>query len=140
MTSKERYEKAKPAYDAFMKCYPLTLDDLPGEIWKDFMGYRVSNFGRVKSFKTKPRIMKPVLVSKGYLHVMLCKDSKVKWFSIHRLVALTFIPNPEEKPQVNHRDGHKLNNHVSNLEWCTRSENQRHAAKLGLLKSGADNY
>ncbi|MBD3880043.1 MAG: HNH endonuclease [Quinella sp. 1Q5] len=126
-----------------MKVYPFTLDDLPGEEWKpipDWQGYEVSNFGRVKSFKTKPRIMKPAFDKGGYLQAVLSEDDKAKFFRVNRLVALCFIPNPENKPHVNHIDGNKFNNHVSNLEWATPKENQRHAAKLGLIKSGADNY
>lgn len=137
-------EVAKHAYKALMKFYPLTLDDLPGEEWKpipDYEDYHVSNFGRVKSFKYKsPRIIKPAFDKGGYLQVSLSKKDKPKVFRINRLVALAFIPNPEEKPEVNHIDGHPLNNHVSNLEWVTPSENQQHAVKLGLIKSGENNY
>ncbi|MBQ4494908.1 MAG: HNH endonuclease [Selenomonadaceae bacterium] len=68
------------------------------------------------------------------------QTEKIKPFRIHRLVASAFIPNPENKPQVNHIDGHTMNNHISNLEWVTGSENQRHAVKAGLRKSGEDNY
>lgn len=144
MTIKERRAKAKPAYEALMKYYPFTLDDLPGEQWKtvpDYEDYQGSNFGRVKSFKQgKARIMKPVFVNEGYLQIMLCKDGKSKWIRVHQLVALCFIPNPEGKPQVNHRDGFKLNNHVSNLEWVTASENTKHAHDKGLATSGEDCY
>lgn len=134
----------RPAYEALMKFYPLTLEDLPDELWlpvPDFDKYHVSNFGRVKSFKwSKSRIIKPVLTSRGYLRVELFKDGKPKTFLVHRLVAKAFISNPESKPFINHRDGNKLNNHVSNLEWCTSSENMRHALAAGLQKSGQDNY
>lgn len=68
----------------------------------------------------------------GYMDVGLTKDGKSKMWSVHRLVAMTFIPNPFNKPDVNHIDGNKLNNHVDNLEWCTKSENMQHAMKLGL--------
>lgn len=148
MTKKEwmrrRYEKFKPAYDALIKCYPFGLDDLPGEEWlpiPNWEGYHESNYGRTKSFhKGKQLIVKPHLSRNGYLQMSLHKDGKQKTFRVHRLVALYFIPNPENKPEVNHKDGHPLNNHVSNLEWATGSENQRHAVDIGLIAQGEDNY
>ncbi|MBQ3433419.1 MAG: NUMOD4 motif-containing HNH endonuclease [Selenomonadaceae bacterium] len=136
-----RREESKLAYAALMKFYPLTLDDLPDEIWlpvPDYEGYHVSNFGRVKSFKRgKVKILKPAMIS-GYLLVTLSKDNKPKMFYVHRLVALAFIPNLESKREINHIDGHKLNNFVGNLEWCTPKENRQHAVALGLRKSGED--
>ena len=135
--------KNKAAYDALMKFYPLTLDDLQGEVWLPVAGfedYHVSNFGRVKSFQErwrKPRILRPS-ISRGYLRVTFCKGGKTKHFQVHQLVSKVFIPNPEGKPEVNHIDGHPLNNHISNLEWCTSSENQRHAVDTGLQSSGED--
>lgn len=136
-----RNAKARPAYAALMKYYPLTLDNLDGEQWlsiPDYDKYAVSNFGRIKSLRGRwgeSRILKPSLV-RGYLHVALCSGGEPKHFNVHRLVAQAFIPNPQNKPQVNHRDGNKLNNHVSNLEWTTSAQNQRHAVDIGLKKSG----
>ncbi|MBQ3442358.1 MAG: HNH endonuclease [Selenomonadaceae bacterium] len=136
-------EQIKPAYDALMKFYPFTIDDLPGEIWlpvPDYDGYQVSNFGRVKSFKCGKQIITKPTTAMNYLQVCFCKDGKKKHFSVHRLVASCFIPNPDSKPQVNHIDGHPLNNHVSNLEWATSTENNRHALDIGLKKVGQDLY
>lgn len=73
-------------------------------------------------------------VSRCYEKIILTKDNKSKLFSVHRLVAIHFIPNPEGKEFVNHKDGNKLNNNADNLEWCTRSENTIHAYKTGLCK------
>lgn len=103
-------------------------------IWiKGYEGlYKVSPEGTVTSFKRgKIRILKPEN-SRGYLRARLYKDAEVKNFLVHRLVALAFIENPENKPQINHIDGNKLNNSVENLEWCTASENCRHAVSTGL--------
>ena len=71
----------------------------------------------------------------GYLRVGLSKHMKVRYFKVHRLVAETFIPNSENKPEVNHIDGNKKNNCVSNLEWVTSKENYEHAIKIGLRDS-----
>ena len=68
----------------------------------------------------------------GYKYVSLTKDGKRRNFMLHRLIAATFIPNPDHKPYINHKDGNKLNNHISNLEWCTSSENNLHAYRTGL--------
>lgn len=132
-----RYSEVfKPAFDAFIKLYPLTTDDLPDELWRpvpNFADYYVSNYGRTKSFKqSKVKIIKPALNKHGYLFVGLSKEGKQKNFYVARLVAELFIPNPDLKPEVNHRDGNKLNNHVSNLEWMTHAENSQHAVDTGL--------
>ena len=104
------------------------------EAWKDIKGYegkyKVSNLGRIKSlYKNKDgKVMKYLSNPNGYLYIALTKgDRNYKRLLIHRLVAIHFIPNPEDKPQVNHIDGNKHNNSVSNLEWVTGSENQIHA-------------
>lgn len=103
------------------------------EIWKPIVGYEglyeVSSMGRVKSLKrlrTKERIIAQFINHRGYARVTLWKENKQRKFSVHRLVASAFIPNPEEKPQVNHIDENKLNNNVCNLEWCTQLENHNH--------------
>lgn len=97
------------------------------EIWKDVKGYeglyQISNTGRIKSLNYrhtgKEKILRPDTTKKGYLRVALCKDGKIKNFRINRLVALHFIPNPNNLPQVNHKDEDKTNNYVENLEWCS---------------------
>lgn len=93
------------------------------EIWCPIKGYEsmyeVSDKGRVRSLKFgKERILKPGRNPEGYLLVVLCKNGERKAYKVHRLVAKTFIPNPDNLPQVNHKDEDKTNNSVINLEWC----------------------
>lgn len=101
------------------------------EVWKDIKGYegeyKVSNYGRVKSLKNhKEKILKQWKNNKGYLNIALYKNKKSKMYRVHRLVALAFIPNPENLPEVNHKDEIKENNHVDNLEWCDRKYNMNY--------------
>ena len=103
-------------------------------IWKDIKGYEglyaVSNTGLVKGKKYN-RVLKPE-INKGYARISLSKGGKASKQFIHRLVASHFIPNPDNKPQVNHINGDKLTNTAINLEWVTCSENHKHAYQLGL--------
>ena len=112
------------------------------EIWRDIQNFKgiyiISNIGNVKSLKTN-KILSPAIVAyrknknNGYYVVNL----KGKLYYIHRLVAEAFISNPNNLPQVNHIDGNKQNNKMNNLEWCTGSENIKHAYKHNLMKSHA---
>ena len=121
------------------------------EVWRDIPGYeglyQVSNSGHVKSMKRKyfnsgigrdyckaEKILTPRENKKrfGYFELSLHKDGKEKRFKLHRLVALAFVPNPNNYPQVNHIDGNKGNNSVENLEWCSCKYNINHALKTGL--------
>ena len=111
------------------------------EIWKDIEGYegiyQVSNLGRVKSLSRRDKlnrviqekILKPRSDKVGYLLVDLYKEGRMKTYLVHRLVAKAFIPNPEDKPQVNHRDENKTNNKVENLEWMTGKENANYGTR-----------
>lgn len=112
---------------------------LNNEIWKDVpnLPYEVSNFGVVRrkegKYKYKDRThIKPYLNNKGYYCVNLYMNSKVYKYQVHRLVGIAFVPNPNNYPVINHIDGNPLNNHESNLEWCTQSHNMKHAWDTGL--------
>jgi len=117
------------------------------EEWKPIKGYEgeyeVSNYGRVRSLDRKAirerdnatisykgKLLRLSTIPSGYIKVILHK----KQYAVHRLVATAFIPNPENKAEVNHKDGNKTNNCVENLEWCTRGENQKHAFRIGIKR------
>ena len=109
------------------------------EYWKPVVGYEglyeVSNWGRVKSLKFgKERILKQNQCMNGYYYVGLSKNGILKRYSVHRLVAEAFIPNLDNLPQVNHKDENKLNNVVSNLEWCTYKYNNCYGTRLERVR------
>lgn len=119
------------------------------EIWRDVVGYeglyQVSNLGRVKSlgrfvdnlvrghYWQEERILKTCKRTNGYIGVGLCKDGKAENFNIHRLVAIAFIPNPEDLPQIDHIDADKTNNNVNNLRWVTAKENINNPLNMAHL-------
>lgn len=112
--------------------------DLSCEKWvfiEGFENYAVSNKGRVKSFARykEGRILRYSISDAGYKRVVLCRDGIVHYYSIHRLVADSHIPNPHNKQQVNHINGDKGDNNVRNLEWVTQEENMKHAHETGLM-------
>jgi hypothetical protein len=102
---------------------------------KNYEGrYLVSPCGTIYSIRAR-RLLTPRLNEKGYLTVELWENYKRKVSRVHRIVAETFIENPFNLKEINHKDGDKQNNHIANLEWCTRSENIKHAYKTGLRMS-----
>lgn len=132
------------------------------EIWKNIPGfeniYQISNLGRVRScdriiqkknyqcdcfdYPIKGKILSQVSSSQNklgqpYFSVSLSISGNKTRFLVHRLVAQSFIPNPDNKPHINHIDGNPSNNYVENLEWCTDSENRKHAWDTGLQGKGS---
>lgn len=124
------------------------------EVWKDIKNYegiyQVSNKGQVRSlnrkekcnlndkfFIRKGKILNQTPNTNGYLRVFLSKNNKVITRYVHRLVAQTFLKQTSDKNHVNHLNGIKEDNSVSNLEWCTQLENNKHGFSTGLLKHGA---
>lgn len=111
------------------------------EVWREvkrphFDGlYEVSNYGKVRNIKTK-RVLKPVAHKNGYLFACLCNHGKQAIVSVHRLVAIAFIPNPNNYPIVNHKDETRDNNKACNLEWCTHKYNSNYGvAKIRARES-----
>lgn len=144
------------SYDQTRYCRVIyNVKDLEGELWKDVAGfeghYQISNMGRCKSLQRliggnahstrlhSEKIIKPRPATNGYLRFQLGGNTKFKDHSAHRLVALNFIQIDKERPFVNHKDGDKQNNNVENLEWCTKSENMKHAYDVLNMRSKLNN-
>ena len=119
------------------------------EIWKNIKGfenyYQISTFGRIRSLTrkvntfhgiriVKGQILKPLKTRNGYYRIDLRLKQKHNYFLIHRLVAKTFLPNPNNFPCINHKDNNPLNNNVNNLEWCTQSYNVKYSYINGNAK------
>lgn len=104
-----------------------------GKLYNYYGHYMISDTGKIKSFNNN-KILKTRKNNKGYERINLCKNNKQKTFLIHRLVAYMFIPNPQNKPYIDHIDTNPLNNHVSNLRWCTQKEN------MNNIKTKTENY
>lgn len=106
------------------------------EEWRDIKGYeglyQVSNYGRIKSLnyhrRNVEKILTPIKHSNGYYYINLFKNKKGKIYRMHRLVAIAFIPNPNNYQLINHKDENKANNNVENLEWCTSKYNSNYGA------------
>lgn len=127
------------------------------EIWRDipdFKGYyQASNLGRIRSvtrkarvkilhndFRTiKERIISPATTKDGYLKVSLSKNHKRYYFKVHRLIAITFIPNPNNYPVINHKDENKQNNCVDNLEWCSIKYNCNYGSRNKKISNTLSN-
>lgn len=116
----------------------MDAPEIPADAqWREIVGwsnYMVSNTGLVKQICDSPRRKAGIIPihnsgPKGYLQVQLNQNGASTHFRLHKIVALAFIPNPENKPYINHKDCNKHNNHVDNLEWCTHKENTDHAVK-----------
>lgn len=116
--------------------------DLPEELWKPIPGYEglyeASTWGRIKELKHN-RVFKVDFSSNRHKLVVLTRDFVATTHGVHRIIAETFIPNPDNLPVVNHIDGIKCHNNVENLEWVDHRQNTEHALMMGLRKRGHKN-
>ena len=134
--------RAKPARTLCLVSGQFYLIMDHKEEWKDIDGfdgvYKVSNHGKIISYLTNPKLLAGTINESGYRYANLRKMNQTKCLRWHRIVAKAFLPNPNNLPEINHIDGNKLNNCVSNLEWCTRKQNMVHAKENGLMPSDVD--
>lgn len=152
MAKDGRHGTCKNCINVVNRKYIKPIINFPNEIWKDitidngrYKGlYMASSYGRIKGVNKNiqylnknvfypEKIMKSMLNKKGYLHVFLTHNVKYSCFRVHRIVAESFIPNPLDFPEVNHKNGIKIDNMVENLEWTTHKGNMVHAKINGLL-------
>lgn len=110
----------------------LSLEDLPGEEWRDVVGYegcyQCSSLGRIKSIRSN-KILKQIVRTDGYLGITLCKDSNPKRYLSHRIISYSFIPNPNNYPIINHKNEVKTDNRVVNLEHCNYTYNNTYGSR-----------
>lgn len=140
LTAQEALRELLKDYDkSTSKPIEFTKEELKFEIWRNITGYeglyQISTLGRVKSFHNDGERILKLQISSGYYRVNLNKNGSNKNFRVHILVAKAFIPNPENKPVVNHKDLNTMNCRVDNLEWSTYSENTKHAWDNGATTS-----
>jgi hypothetical protein len=119
------------------------LEDMQFDGWDQLdphlINIRVSRCGNVKNILTG-NVLKPYKMRKGHLQVSISNHGVVRKYLVHRIIAKSFILNPDNKDCVNHIDGNPCNNRVENLEWCTDRENKDHARKMGLFQSSTGRY
>ena len=116
---------------------------MQNEIWLDvpgFPGYQVSNAGRVKSFRSGERILKQCNDGFGYPKVRLWRDATGMTVHVHKIVALAFIPNPDNKPEIDHINTNRMDNRVENLRWVTRKENTNNPLSISNYKKTTNIY
>ncbi len=132
-------EKSKKIKLKTIEEFPNYQISSEGKVWSNARTVKYLRRGKEMRANIRGRWLKPYKGIWGYLKVTLCKDGKNTDMKIHRLVAQAFIPNPMNKPQINHLSGIKIDNRVENLEFCTSQENMDHAIKNGLFNNRGEN-